>query len=201
VRRALPILLPLLLAACGEHEVAPVAPVTPATPVTPAPPDAGPSTPAPASGLLARFREDPIVTSVLSAGVRQTLERAEVLEVAGVDPDAWRAYGYQGLMDPEAKSKALAAFARGEGVTRRGRIERAAERDEGLGLLYRSLVETRPPAACFDPRHVLVARAGTDSAVLLFCFACSYVVVLDEGGAGRFGLGDDGLQAWLDAPR
>jgi len=56
-------------------------------------------------------------------------------------------------------------------------ITAAREREALVSALMRGIEETVAVAACFDPRHGIVAKRGTDEVRLLICFACGSMIV------------------------
>jgi hypothetical protein len=170
------------------------------------PSPAPPATPAPSGVPFETLRIHPDVARALTAASRILLEDAPALEVYGLDPAAWRDAGYAGLLDPEALARAAERLGRGDGVTARRTVEDPGVRRRVVAEAYRDFAEPGPSAACFEPRHGVLAQIGDDRVVLLLCFECDAAVVLDASGAGRYAFGTPSspLKALLDgllAPR
>ena len=162
---------------------------------------ADPTGPRPEGVAFEQLRVHPDVARALSATSRIRLEEAIPLWLFSIDPAVYRSFGYGGLVDPDALAKADRMLSTNVGVKGEAAVEDFATRRELVHGMYRDLAEPGPPAGCYEPRHAVLARADEDVLVLLICFECDYVVVLDESGAGRYSFGSpqSPLKTRLDA--
>ncbi|MHC5011859.1 MAG: hypothetical protein ACYTG6_13095 [Planctomycetota bacterium] len=182
--------LALPLSGCGRAEIE--------EPERPPPSDESAAPEEPSS--LELYREHPNVTRAIGAASRLMLEAPDELLLHSIVPATYRDFGYAGLVDPESLDKALTLLGSAEGVHGTLAIEAPDERALLAGGLYASLAHPGPSAGCYDPRHAYVATRGGERVVVFFCFACSYVVVLDATGSARYttGAAQEALKAYLN---
>jgi|GEM_PF-3354093 len=133
---------------------------------------------------------------------RDVFEHADAVEVVSIDPKVHRAWG-TGREDGDGGPLARwrTAVAEAEGVYGRVAVTDPTVRTAILAGLAAGVAHPGPSAACYDPRHAIVARRGDVTVTAHLCFACNTVVFLDAATAtGRqASFGDpDGLQARLD---
>lgn len=75
-----------------------------------------------------------------------------------------------------------------------GRIEitDAKRKNDLLAELYRGVENSQAsPAACFNPRHGVVAVQGTNRVQLLICFECDQGTEFSESGQKWFSIGKE----------
>jgi hypothetical protein len=77
-------------------------------------------------------------------------------------------------------------------VLGRREIKDAKRKAELLAALYSSVEKYRgDPAACFNPRHGIVATAGTNRVELLICFECSSGAEFGDSDKRWFLIGEE----------
>jgi hypothetical protein len=75
-------------------------------------------------------------------------------------------------------------------VLGRTEIKDSKRKAELLAALYRGVEDRRAsPAACFDPRHGIIAVAGTNRVELLICFHCNQGQEYSASGQRGFLIG------------
>ncbi len=115
---------------------------------------------------------------------RDVFQQADVVEVVSIDPNVHRAWG-NGREDADGRPLArwLTAVAEAEGVYGRVAVTDATVRAALLSGLSAGVAKPGPRAACYDPRHAIVARRGDVTVAAHLCFMCNTVVFLDAATA------------------
>jgi hypothetical protein len=147
--------------------------------------------------------DEPKVEPVAPTVPLAAWEAPDALTLYAVDADAYRQVAHgDAPAGTTYLEDALAKLESGAGVKAKATITRPSARTALLTALRRGLAMPGEPAECYNPRHAVVVTKGTERAVALLCFECSYAVVADARSpvpnpVGPFG--DPGrLQARLD---
>lgn len=136
----------------------------------------------------------------LSNETRAILERSEKFVFVSVDPTPRALRGDVEAELNNAKGKmATNATAQSDGkdyfhdylVLGRTEIKDPRRKAELLAALYRGVEDRRAsPAACFNPRHGIVAIAETNRVELLICFECEQGAEFSDWGQKWFLIGE-----------
>jgi len=135
----------------------------------------------------------------LSSETRAILERSENFVFVSVDPTP---RALQVDLDAELSKRQMPTNAAAESVSKeyfhdyrvlgRTEIKDPKRKAELLAALYQGVEDRRAsPAACFDPRHGIVAVAGTNRVELLICFHCNQGQEYSATGQRGFLIGKD----------
>jgi hypothetical protein len=153
--------------------------------------------------LTMTVRDARAADETIPAPFRAILEQADRLEVVSVDPEVHRSFGYgTEAAEPRPLERWLTALAETDGVFGRVTVSDAGERAAIVSALLDGVAHPQPAAACYDPRHALLARRGDATVVVHLCFACGALVLFDAATTDvrRVSIGDPaGLQQRLDA--
>jgi hypothetical protein len=137
----------------------------------------------------------------LSSDTRAILNGGEKFVLLSVDPVPRSLMGeFGGALEKEKQLPTTDAIVGNESsddfhdhrVLGRIEIKDSKRKEELLAALYRSVEKVRgTPPACFNPRHAIIAVAGTNRVELLICFECDQGIEFSDLGEKWFLIGKE----------
>jgi hypothetical protein len=135
----------------------------------------------------------------LSSETRAILDGSEQFVLVSVDPTPRTLkVDLDAALNKRKEQVSTNASAKSDGreyfhdhrVLGRTEIKEPKRKGELLAALYRGVEDPRAsPAACFNPRHGIIAVAGTNRVELLICFECDSGAEFSDSGQRWFLIG------------